>query len=104
MLCVVGFKLVGSGGTARRRRKHGLTRAAGAAAAAGAPPHADGAAPAEGACPLCGASPAAAPAAPACSGYVCCHACLTAHIREHGACPVTLLPARLEDIRKLFSE
>ena len=40
----------------------------------------------------------------ACSGYVCCHACLTAHIREHGACPVTLLPARLEDIRKLFSE
>jgi hypothetical protein len=35
---------------------------------------------------------------------VCCHACLTAHIREHGACPVTLLPARLDDIRKLFSE
>lgn len=104
MLCVVGFKLVEWWYGSAEEKVAGSLALPVPPPPPVPPPHADGAAPAEGACPLCGASPAAAPAAPACSGYVCCHACLTAHIREHGACPVTLLPARLEDIRKLFSE
>jgi len=106
MLCVVGFKLVEWWYGSAEEKVAGSLALPVPPPPPVPPPHPDGAAPRleGGACPLCGASPAAAPAAPACSGYVCCHACLTAHIREHGACPVTLLPARLDDIRKLFSE
>ena len=106
MLCVVGFKLMEWWyGTAEEKVTGSLALPVPPPPPT-PPPHKDGVkvAPSPGACPLCGASPAVSPAAPACSGYVCCHACLTAHIREHNACPVTLLPARLEDIRKLFSE
>ena len=104
MLCVVGFKLMEWWyGSAEEKVTSSLVLPVPPPPPV-PPPHRDGVAPTRGSCPLCGASPAATPAAPACSGYACCHACLTAHIREHGACPVTLLPARLEDVRKLFSE
>jgi len=105
MLCVVGFKLMEWWyGTAEEKVTGSLALPVPPPPPT-PPPHRDGVAPSNaGACPLCGASPAVSPAAPACSGYVCCHACLTLHIQKHHACPVTLLPARLEDIRKLFSE
>jgi peroxin-12 len=104
MLCVVGFKLMEWWyGTAEEKVTGSLALPVPPPPPT-PPPHRDGVAPREGACPLCGASPAVSPAAPAGAGYVCCHACLTSHIQKHSACPVTLLPARLEDIRKLFSE
>lgn len=57
-----------------------------------------------GQCPICKSSPANKPAAPACSGYVFCFECLQKHVLKYKTCPVTLLSARVEDIRKLFSE
>ena len=104
MLCVVGFKLMEWWYGSAEEKVTGSLALPVPPPPPVPPPHRDGVAPTRGSCPLCGASPAATPAAPACSGYVCCHACLTAHVREHGACPVTLLPTRLQDIRKLFSE
>jgi peroxin-12 len=57
-----------------------------------------------GACPLCRASPMREPAMVTRGGYAFCHACALAHVREKGACPVTLEPATEADVVKLFSE
>jgi hypothetical protein len=54
-----------------------------------------------GLCPLCRHAKAA-PAALAVSGYVFCYACVFGHVSEHGCCPVTLMPARLDDVRRLY--
>ena len=51
-------------------------------------------------CPLCHrlrTNPALLP-----SGYVFCYPCIYAHVEEHQQCPVTLVPAQLDDIRKLY--
>jgi hypothetical protein len=69
----------------------------------GLPASADGAGAAPP-CPLCRRAPKAAPSALAVSGYVFCYACVFAHVSEHGCCPVTLMPARLDDIRKLYEQ
>ncbi|PIA15299.1 hypothetical protein COEREDRAFT_93301 [Coemansia reversa NRRL 1564] len=38
------------------------------------------------------------------SGYVFCYPCIHRHILDSGRCPITLARARLEDIRKLYSD
>lgn len=36
------------------------------------------------------------------SGYVFCYRCAYDHVEEHGRCPVTLLPARVWQLRKVL--
>jgi len=33
---------------------------------------------------------------------VFCYPCIHAYVEAHGRCPVTLMPAELDDIRKLY--
>jgi len=53
-----------------------------------------------GQCPLCRSTIVNATALP--SGYVFCYRCAFSHVENHGACPVTLLPARTWDLRKVL--
>ncbi|KAI0269321.1 hypothetical protein BC834DRAFT_820621 [Gloeopeniophorella convolvens] len=53
-----------------------------------------------GHCPLCQSPIANATALP--SGYVFCYRCAFSHVERHGTCPVTLMPARTWDLRKVL--
>ena len=55
------------------------------------------------ACPACQRAPQAYPAAST-GGYVFCYACLSAAVARGGACPVSGLPCRAEDIVRLYVE
>jgi hypothetical protein len=67
------------------------------------PPHPDGLQvdrQAYNICPLC-QKPFANPTALA-SGYVFCYRCAHSQVEEHGACPVTFLPAAVWQLRKVL--
>lgn len=52
-------------------------------------------------CPSCGnplTNPSALP-----SGYVFDYVCAMREVKENGRCPITLMPARVEDIRKVLA-
>eukprot|EP00388_Colpodella_angusta_P023812 GDKJ01061576.1.p1 GENE.GDKJ01061576.1~~GDKJ01061576.1.p1 ORF type:complete len:375 (-),score=55.14 GDKJ01061576.1:138-1262(-) len=51
-------------------------------------------------CPLCGREKTN----PACtnSGFTFCYPCIIAYVREHLRCPITDIPTREEDVRRLF--
>jgi peroxin-12 len=107
MMAVVGFKLMEWWYGAAEEKVTGSFALPVPAPPPVPPPHRDGvpiAGLASGQCPLCLKSPCVRPAAPACSGYVFCHECLTKYVGARERCPVTLLPTRVEDVRKLFSE
>jgi hypothetical protein len=53
-----------------------------------------------GMCPLCGGAIENAAALP--SGYVFCYTCAHKYVEAHGKCPVTLLPARIWQLRKVL--
>jgi len=53
-----------------------------------------------GQCPICRESINNATALP--SGYVYCYKCVYDHVEKHGRCPVTLLPARVWQLRKIL--
>ncbi|KAJ7179427.1 cyclin-dependent protein kinase inhibitor [Mycena filopes] len=53
-----------------------------------------------GRCPICMDGLKNATALP--SGYVFCYRCAYDHVEEHGKCPVTLLPARTWQLRKVL--
>ncbi|EPQ59658.1 hypothetical protein GLOTRDRAFT_109799, partial [Gloeophyllum trabeum ATCC 11539] len=53
-----------------------------------------------GQCPLCKGAIANATALP--SGYVFCYRCAYEQVQKEGRCPVTLLPARLWELRKVL--
>jgi len=53
------------------------------------------------ACPLC-RRPCTSPAQLSVSGYVFCYQCVFPHVMQHGVCPVTLLPATLDHVRRLY--
>lgn len=67
------------------------------------PPHPSGI-PVEGTmfghCPLCQNTINNATALP--SGYVFCYRCAFDHVERHGRCPVTLLPAKVWQMRKVL--
>ncbi|KAJ7688424.1 cyclin-dependent protein kinase inhibitor [Mycena rosella] len=67
------------------------------------PPHPQGIhfdAQAYGKCPICLDGLKNATALP--SGYVFCYRCAYDHVEEHGKCPITLLPARIWQLRKVM--
>ncbi|EGO01590.1 hypothetical protein SERLA73DRAFT_48482 [Serpula lacrymans var. lacrymans S7.3] len=53
-----------------------------------------------GHCPLCGGPINNATALP--SGYVFCYRCVHDHVEQQGRCPVTLLPMRVWQLRKVL--
>ena len=53
------------------------------------------------ACPLCLDTRTNA-AVLSSSGFVFCYPCIHTHVTENANCPVTLLPARIEQIRKIY--
>lgn len=53
-----------------------------------------------GVCPLCRDTLGNATGLP--SGYVFCYGCAHEYVGEHGRCPVTLVPARLWQLRKIL--
>jgi len=53
-----------------------------------------------GRCPLCQNIMNNATALP--SGYVFCYRCAFDHVQQHGECPVTLLPAKVWQMRKVL--
>lgn len=53
------------------------------------------------ACPLCGCQ-RTNPAQVIVSGYVFCYPCIYRYITEHGSCPVTCMPARLDHVRRVY--
>ncbi|KAJ6516210.1 cyclin-dependent protein kinase inhibitor [Mycena sanguinolenta] len=53
-----------------------------------------------GKCPVCLDSVKNATALP--SGYVFCYRCAYDHVERHGKCPVTLMPARIWQLRKVM--
>ncbi|TFK43262.1 Pex12 amino terminal region-domain-containing protein [Crucibulum laeve] len=53
-----------------------------------------------GMCPICHGSINNATALP--SGYVFCYRCAYDHVEKHAKCPVTLLPARVWQLRKVL--
>ncbi|KAJ1311287.1 hypothetical protein OPQ81_009785 [Rhizoctonia solani] len=53
-----------------------------------------------GNCPLCHEQIQNATALP--TGYAFCYRCIYSYIEEHGRCPVTLLPARIWQLRKIL--
>ncbi|KAJ7499234.1 cyclin-dependent protein kinase inhibitor [Mycena latifolia] len=53
-----------------------------------------------GKCPICLDGVKNATALP--SGYVFCYRCAYDHVEEHGKCPITLLPARVWQLRKVM--
>ena len=54
-----------------------------------------------GVCPICKNGINNATALP--SGYVYCYRCAYDHVSRHGRCPVTLLPARPWQLRKILA-
>ena len=52
-------------------------------------------------CPLC-VDTRTNPAALSCSGFVFCYPCIHNYVQENSRCPVTLLPATVEQIRKIY--
>ncbi len=36
------------------------------------------------------------------SGYVFCYPCIFRHVSEHGRCPVTLVSATVDNVRRLY--
>ena len=36
------------------------------------------------------------------SGYVFCYNCIMLHVKQHGTCPVTLVPAQEHHVRRLY--
>ncbi|GLI63049.1 hypothetical protein VaNZ11_005764 [Volvox africanus] len=52
-------------------------------------------------CPLC-RSRTTNRATIATSGYVFCYPCAFSHVLQYGRCPVSLLPAKLDHVRKLY--
>lgn len=53
-----------------------------------------------GSCPLCRGPLHNATALP--TGYAFCYRCVYNYVEEHGRCPVTLLPARIWQLRKIL--
>ena len=53
-----------------------------------------------GQCPICLGPINNATALP--SGYVFCFRCVHDHVEKHGRCPITLLPARIWQMRKIL--
>ncbi|KAG8716327.1 ubiquitin-protein ligase peroxin 12 [Ceratobasidium sp. 423] len=53
-----------------------------------------------GSCPLCHEQLQNATALP--TGYAFCYRCIYNYVEEHGRCPVTLLPARVWQLRKIL--
>ncbi|CAE6408550.1 unnamed protein product [Rhizoctonia solani] len=53
-----------------------------------------------GSCPLCHEQLQNATALP--TGYAFCYRCIYNYVEEHGRCPVTLLPARIWQLRKIL--
>ncbi|CAE6456532.1 unnamed protein product [Rhizoctonia solani] len=53
-----------------------------------------------GSCPLCQEQIQNATALP--TGYAFCYRCIYNYVEEHGRCPVTLLPARIWQLRKIL--
>lgn len=53
-----------------------------------------------GQCPICLGPIHNATALP--SGYVFCFRCVHDHVEQHGRCPITLLPARIWQMRKIL--
>lgn len=53
-----------------------------------------------GTCPLCREQLRNATAIP--TGYAFCYRCIYNYVEEHGRCPVTLLPARIWQLRKIL--
>ncbi|KAA8534686.1 hypothetical protein F0562_032203 [Nyssa sinensis] len=54
-------------------------------------------------CPLC-AQKRANPSVVAVSGFVFCYACIFKYISQYKCCPVTLMPATVDQIRRLFHD
>lgn len=54
-------------------------------------------------CPLC-SQKRANPSAIAVSGFVFCYACIFKYVTQYKRCPVTLVPATVEQIRRLFHD
>lgn len=52
-------------------------------------------------CPICGDA-RTNPAALSCSGFVFCYPCIHSYVEEHSRCPITSLPSRLLDIRRIY--
>lgn len=52
-------------------------------------------------CPICEDN-RTNPAALSCSGFVFCYPCIHNYVTENSCCPITMLPANLEQIRKIF--
>lgn len=46
--------------------------------------------------------PCTNPAQVATSGFVFCYPCAFAYVTDHGCCPVTLIPASVDHVRKLY--
>ncbi|KAF9425511.1 ubiquitin-protein ligase peroxin 12 [Podila epigama] len=38
------------------------------------------------------------------SGYVYCYPCAYKQVEDHGRCPVTLMPCKIDDLRKLYND
>ncbi|KAL5566857.1 hypothetical protein UlMin_030021 [Ulmus minor] len=54
-------------------------------------------------CPLC-SQKRANPSAVSVSGFVFCYACIFKYVSQYKRCPVTLLPANVDHIRRLFHD
>ncbi|XP_074292943.1 peroxisome biogenesis protein 12-like [Silene latifolia] len=54
-------------------------------------------------CPLC-SEKRANPSVVTVSGYVFCYGCIFKYISQYKRCPVTLIPAEVEDVRRLFHD
>lgn len=54
-------------------------------------------------CPLC-SQKRANPSVNTVSGFVFCYACIFKYVSQYKRCPVTLMPATVEDIRRLFHD
>lgn len=54
-------------------------------------------------CPLC-SQKRVNPSAVAVSGFVFCYACIFKYVSQYKRCPVTLMPATVEQIRRLFHD
>ncbi|KAJ6851970.1 peroxisome biogenesis protein 12 [Iris pallida] len=54
-------------------------------------------------CPLC-SQKRANPSVVAVSGFVFCYACIFKYVSQYKRCPVTLMPASVEQIRRLFHD
>ncbi|KAI7749399.1 hypothetical protein M8C21_001643 [Ambrosia artemisiifolia] len=54
-------------------------------------------------CPLC-SQKRANPSAVTVSGFVFCYACIFKYVSQYNRCPVTLVPANVDQIRRLFHD